>query len=55
MALGVMAMGSIPRETEKKGQGEVGLVLEMAGLTVKPGDFIYADGTGVIVSDKALL
>lgn len=54
MTIGVMAMGSIPRKTEKRGEGRTGVPLQFAGLSCKPGNFIYADKTGIIVSKEAL-
>ncbi len=55
MPIGVMALGSIPRKTEKLGEGKVNVPVDVAGLRICPGDFIYADGTGVIVSTESLL
>lgn len=55
MALGVMALGSIPRKTEKRGLGEVDVAVSFAGVTIQPGNYLYADGTGIIVADRALL
>ncbi len=54
MNIGVMALGSIPRKTEKRGEGRTGVTLQFAGLNVQPGNFIYADRTGVIVADESL-
>ncbi|HCS27759.1 MAG TPA: putative 4-hydroxy-4-methyl-2-oxoglutarate aldolase [Spongiibacteraceae bacterium] len=54
MGIGVMAMGSIPRKTEKRGEGRTGVNLQFASLNCKPGNFIYADKTGIIVSTEAL-
>ena len=54
MDIGVMALGSIPRKTEKRGEGRTGINLQFAGLSVQPGNFIYADRTGVIVAEEAL-
>ncbi|WP_372777872.1 ribonuclease E activity regulator RraA [Litorivivens sp.] len=54
MDIGVMALGSIPRKTEKRGEGRTGINLQFAGLSVQPGNFIYADRTGVIVAGEAL-
>lgn len=55
MSLGVMALGTIPRKTDKRGVGDVGVELEFAGVTVASGDYLYADGTGIIVAKKALV
>lgn len=55
MPVGVVALGTIPRKTEKRGVGQVNIPLQMAGLTIKPGHFIYVDGSGVIASEQSLL
>ena len=55
MALGVQALGSIPRKSNRQGMGEVGVSLQFGGMTVNNGDFIYADNNGMIVSQKALI
>jgi len=48
--LGVQALGSIPLKTEKLGVGDVGLTVTFGGVTITPGDFVYADANGVVVS-----
>ena len=55
MDMGVMAIGTIPRKTEKRGEGQVDIPLTFAGVTVKPGDYLYADGTGIVIATKALI
>ncbi len=55
MQMGVMALGTIPRKTEKRGLGDVDIPLQFAGVSVKPGDYIYADGSGVIFSKTQLI
>ena len=55
MLVGVLALGTVPRKTEKRGVGQVNVPVQMAGLTIKPGNFIYADGSGLIVAEQALL
>lgn len=55
MAVGVMAMGTIPRKTCKRGEGRVNIALDVAGLKAKPGDYLYADSNGIILSEKPLL
>jgi len=55
MSMGVMALGTIPRKTEKLGEGKVNVPLQFAGLRVEPGHYLYADGTGLIVADRSLV
>ena len=52
--LGVQALATHPRKTEKKGIGEMNIPIKFAGVEIKPGDFIYADNNGIIVSEKSL-
>ena len=51
---GVRALATHPRRSDKRGLGEQGVVLAFAGVTVRPGDWIYADRDGWIVSDERL-
>ncbi|MEH6558538.1 MAG: ribonuclease E activity regulator RraA [Oceanicoccus sp.] len=55
MPVGVIALGTIPRKTEKRGLGDVNVPLQIAGLNIVPGHYIYVDETGVIVAKKALI
>ena len=54
MPMGVMAMGSIPRKTDKRGEGRANVPVQLAGVTIKPGDYLYADGSGVILAEQPL-
>jgi len=53
--LGVQALGTTPLKTEKLGMGQRDVPVSMGGVTITPGEFIYADNNGVIVSAKPLL
>ena len=52
--LGVQALGSHPMKTEKHNIGQLNLVVNFAGVTFRPGEFVYADNNGIIVSETAL-
>jgi regulator of ribonuclease activity A len=54
-ALGVQALGHCSRKTEKLGVGQRDIPIAFGGATVAPGDYIYADNNGVIVSKTPLL
>lgn len=54
IALGVMALAPHPRRSVKRGEGERGVTLHFAGLTLSPGHYLYADGDGVIVAEGPL-
>lgn len=55
LPLGVQALASHPMKTEKRGLGEVDVPVAFAGVSVTPGDWIYADANGVIVANTPLL
>lgn len=52
--VGVRALGLIPLPTERRGAGEVGVALQVQGVWVRPGDWLYADADGIVVSDRPL-
>lgn len=55
MALGVQALGHCPLKTEKLGMGQRDVPIAFGGVAIAPGDYIYADNNGVIVSKRPLL
>ena len=55
IALGVQALGSCPIKTEKLGAGQRDIDIHVGGVVIAPGDYIYADNNGVIVSKRPLL
>lgn len=52
--LGVQALATHPRKTEKRGIGDENVPVTFGGVTFRPGAYVYADNNGIIVSDKAL-
>jgi len=54
LALGVQALNIHPRKTEKRGLGDLNVNLTFAGVTVKPGMYVYADNNGIILSKVSL-
>jgi regulator of ribonuclease activity A len=52
--LGVKALGTCPRKTDKRDQGLRDVAVEIAVVLVHPGEWLYADGDGVVVSAAAL-
>ena len=53
--LGVQALGTTPLKTEKLGVGQRDVPVTLGGVTVHPGEYVYADNNGVIVSSEPLL
>jgi regulator of ribonuclease activity A len=54
MALGVRALGTMPLRSQKRGEGERDVAVRFAGVTFHPGDHVYVDADGIVVSRKAL-
>lgn len=54
MNLGVKALNTNPLKTEKKGIGDLNIPVSFGGVTFKPGEYVYADSNGIIVSSKPL-
>ena len=52
--LGVQALASHPLKTAKRGVGDLNLVVNFAGVTFRPGEYLYADNNGIILSPQAL-
>jgi len=53
-AIGVRALAVTPRRSVKRGEGQRDLAVAVCGVTVRPGDWVYADRDGVLVSGRAL-
>jgi regulator of ribonuclease activity A len=54
-SLGVQALGTCPVKTEKLGMGQRDVPVAFGGVAIAPGDYLYADNNGVIISSKPLL
>jgi regulator of ribonuclease activity A len=52
--LGVKALGVNPAKSEKEGAGETDVELEFGGVRFRPGDWVYCDEDGVLVSPGEL-
>lgn len=52
--VGIRALAVHPQKSNKRNVGERDLIIDIAGTSVKPGDIIYADEDGILVSDKPL-
>jgi regulator of ribonuclease activity A len=53
-AIGVRALGTCPVKSKKGGAGTFDVPLAFGGVTIKPGDWCYADRDGVLFSDVEL-
>ncbi len=54
IAMGVKALNVCPKKSKKRGTGERDVVVHFAGVTIKPGDYVYVDADGVVVADDDL-
>jgi regulator of ribonuclease activity A len=52
--IGIQAVNAIPVGADDQGFGEVDVPVNFAGVTFLPGDHLYADSTGIILSAEAL-
>lgn len=55
MDLGVKALGTCPRKSNKRKTGERDVTLDMFGVEIKPGQAVVADEDGVVVLPIAKL
>jgi len=48
--IGVKAVATHPRKSRKQGLGERDIPVVMAGIELRPGEYLYADQDGVVVT-----
>lgn len=53
--VGIRALASMPMPTEKQNQGLKNLAVQIQGVWVHPGDWLYADADGMVVSATRLI
>ncbi|GGG60354.1 putative 4-hydroxy-4-methyl-2-oxoglutarate aldolase [Salipiger pallidus] len=51
----IFALGTSPVKSAKDGLGKVGGPVELGGVRIAPGDWIYADADGVLMSSEKLV
>ena len=52
--IGLRALNTHPQKSIKKGAGDRDIAVTFGGVTFKPGEYLYADDDGVLVSSKPL-
>jgi regulator of ribonuclease activity A len=52
--IGVRALNTHPQKSIKKGVGDRNIAVTFGGVTFHPGEYLYADEDGVLVSSKTL-
>jgi regulator of ribonuclease activity A len=53
MPFGIRALGACPQRSAKRAVGELDVAVDFAGITFRPGEFVYVDADGILVSDVA--
>lgn len=54
IGIGVKAIGTNPRKSVKKGAGDRDIPVSFSGVTFSPGDYVYADEDGILISPEKL-
>lgn len=52
--VGIRALASMPLPTDRKVDGLREVAIQVQGVWVRPGDWLYADADGMVVADRAL-
>jgi len=53
--IGILALGTNPLRSKKDGKGEKDIIVTFGGIDWNPGDYIYADEDGIVISSKKLI
>ncbi|MGI0116387.1 ribonuclease E activity regulator RraA [Zooshikella sp. RANM57] len=54
LPIGIMALAAHPRKSIRRGEGQKQLEINLAGVTLQSGNYLYADENGVIISSESL-
>ncbi len=54
-AVGIRALAVMPLPTEKRQEGQANVAVQVQGVWVRPGDWLYADEDGIVVASRALV
>ena len=55
LKLGIRALNTHPLKSGKRGTGQENLPVTFAGVTFRPGDYLYADDDGMVISASPLV
>lgn len=47
--VGIRALALVPLPTERKAPGQTGIAVQVQGVWVRPGDWLYADEDGIVL------
>jgi len=54
MNLGVRALNCHPLKSNKRNEGQLNVSIRFAGVSFKPGQYLYADENGIVVAEQNL-
>ena len=52
--VGVKALAAFPVRSEKRGEGQLNVAVQFAGVHCAPGNSLYADRNGFVVAEEEL-
>lgn len=55
MQVGIKALNTCPVKSIKRNSGKQDIVVKFASVEFKPGEFVYSDNDGLLISEKLLL
>jgi len=55
MDIGILAIGTNPLKSVKRGEGDRDVVVTFGGISWKPGNYAYCDEDGVVVCERKLV
>jgi regulator of ribonuclease activity A len=55
MDIGARSLATTPKKSSKDGAGRVGVTVEFGGVRFEPGNWVYCDPDGILVSDRQLI
>ena len=55
LEIGVKALNTMPLKSGKKNEGEENVTVNFAGIDFIPGEFVYCDEDGIVVSPDNLV
>jgi regulator of ribonuclease activity A len=54
MDIGLMALATHPQKTEKRNTGQSDVPVSFGGVTIRPGEWLYADSDGILIAASEL-
>ena len=53
--VGIRALALVPMPTQRRNEGQSDVAIQIQGVWIRPGDWLYADADGIVVSKEALM